>query len=301
MAQSTPWAFVLFKWQDNDREPNPREFYEKIFTNQGRGTHNIVDYWESASHNHVDLSENEVIGWVTIDDTVAAWRADQAQLGMDIGVLAQYKADKASQQIIDMAQAKVNSGFNRLRHDVMQKVRKAASNADFDLTQYYGVVAVSNVSLDLWGKLHEVMIDGSATNLSGLAHEMGHGYGLNHSMDTRYQDYTDWWDVMSYGNCAMVNFPDHGFFSNGCGPMLNASNMERLGWLDASRVFDWNRNNGGGHQTIPLTALTSPDGPGYLAARIDQYLVEFRMPGKSSPCLHDNQCVNCLLIGRSMN
>jgi M6 family metalloprotease-like protein len=296
MAKLTPWAFVLFKFSDDNSEPNPREFYEKLFTEVGRGTHNIVDYWESVSHSHVDLSGSQVIGWVTIDQTIQQWRADQAQLGMDITSLEQLKANQAEQGLIDMAQANVQAGFKKLRYDVMQQVKQAASNADFDLTKYYGIVAVSNVTFDLWGTLHEALISGAMTDLSGLAHEMGHGYGLPHSMDTRYIDYTDWWDVMSYGACAMTSFPDYGLFTSQCGPVLNAANMERLGWLDPSRIFVWNRDIGNGHQTIQLTALTSPDRPGFLAAKIDQYLVEFRFPeswdgGILRPCImvHTNE------------
>ncbi|HEY9627316.1 MAG TPA: hypothetical protein V6C84_08440 [Coleofasciculaceae cyanobacterium] len=278
MAQLTPWAFILFKFSDDNSEPNPREFYEELFTEVGRGTHNIVDYWESVSHHQVDLSGSEVIGWLTIDQTLQQWQADQAQLGMDITNLAQLQNNQADQRLIDTAQANVQAGFKKLRYDVIQQVRQAAASADFSLSKYYGIVAVSNVSFDLWGSPREALISGTTTDLSGLAHEMGHGYGLPHSMDTRYGDYTDWWDIMSYGSCAMVSFPDHGRFTNGCGPVLNAHNMERLGWLDATRVFVWNRDNGSGHQTIRLCALTSLNDLGFLAAKVDQYLVEFRFP-----------------------
>jgi M6 family metalloprotease-like protein len=290
MAKLTPWAFILFKFADDDSEPNPREFYEQLFTAAGRGTHNIVDYWESVSHRHLDLSSSEVIGWVTVEQTLQQWRADQAQLGSDITNLEQLKASQASQELIDMAQAAVQAGFKKLRYDVMQQVKRAAIQADYDLTKYYGVVAVSNVTFDLWGSFSEVLISGAMSDLSGLAHEMGHGYGLLHSMDRRYVDYTDWWDVMSYAACATTSFPDHGLFTSQCGPVLNAANMERLGWLDAARVFVWNRNSDSGHQTIQLTALTSPDRPGFIAAKVEQFLVEFRFPeswdaGIPRPCV----------------
>lgn len=290
MATATPWAFVLFKFSDEDREPNPAEFYQRLFTAAGRGTHGIVDYWETVSHGQVDLGNSAVFGWLTIDLTLAQWQADQAQLGMDIGALAQLRQNNANGALIEAAQARVQAGFKRVRTDVFDRVIAAAQQADFSLDAFYGIVAVSNVSFDLWGSTRRALISGESTDLGGLAHEMGHGYGLGHSMDTTLIDYTDWWDIMSYGACAMARFPEHGYFTANCGSGLNAIHLARLGWLDPGRTVTWQRGPTSGEQTVRLSAMSSPETGEALALRVDRYLVEFRFPegwdnGLPRPCV----------------
>ena len=58
------------------------------------------------------------------------------------------------------------------------------------------------------------------------------------------------------------------------GPGLNAASMAGLGWLDQSRV--WSSSNHTVHARVRLRPLHRRDLPGFLAARLGQYLVEFR-------------------------
>lgn len=290
MATTTPWAFILFKFSGDDREPQTLKFFESIFTAAGRGTHGIVDYWETVSHGQLDLGGSAVFGWFTIDQTLAQWRADQTQLGMDIGDLAQLQQSGAASALIEAAQARVQAGFKKVRADVFEQVLAAARRADFPLDGFFGVVAVSNVTFDLWGSSRRALISGEATDLGGLAHEMGHGYGLGHSMDTRRLDYTDWWDIMSYARCAMARFPEHGYFTANCGTGLNAVHLLRLGWLDPARVVTWQRPAGSGEMTLRLSALSSPETGEALALRVEGQVVEFRFPegwdnGLPRPCV----------------
>ena len=59
------------------------------------------------------------------------------------------------------------------------------------------------------------------------------------------------------------------------GPGLNAANMVGRGWLDKSRV--WSTNNESFDTVVTLRPLHRRDLPGFLAARLGRYLVEFRI------------------------
>jgi hypothetical protein len=59
------------------------------------------------------------------------------------------------------------------------------------------------------------------------------------------------------------------------GPLLCAGNLDRMGWLPASRV--WSEPISGSFtQCLDLVSLGHPEKPGYLAARVGSYWVELR-------------------------
>ncbi len=108
---------------------------------------------------------------------------------------------------------------------------------------------------------------------------MGHFYGLGHSRADPLQpcgtdseiDYKDFWDVMSTAGCAhMAPHPRFGSI----GPGLNAANMASRGWLDESRV--WKTNDRSFETLLKIRPLHRRDLPGYLAARLGEYLIEYR-------------------------
>ena len=122
----------------------------------------------------------------------------------------------------------------------------------------------------------------SSMSPSLLGQEMGHVYGLAHSRaDGSTEDYMDAWDVMS--NAARFMGP-HPKFTDldkrarpvfRLGPGLNAANMASRGWLDESRV--WSTSNETFDTVVTLRPLHRRDLPGFLAARLGKFLVEFRI------------------------
>jgi hypothetical protein len=244
MAKQTPWAILACKWSDMPKEAKTIAFLEKMFTKSGRGTQNMVDFFDDNSHGSVDTGESKVFGWLTLPKK---W--------------SDYKGSGANPQG---------------RQDLIAWARQAAATAGIDLTPFFNVVVCMNASstqgTDLFGGGAGVVCDTNVLQESVLGQEMGHGYGLDHSrIDGSTADYMDQWDVMStWDGCFMQPHKDYVLI----GPGLNAANMEGRGWLDESRV--WDSGSTSFNTTINLRPLHCRDLPGYLAARLGGYIVEFR-------------------------
>lgn len=240
MKKPTPWAILLIKWKDSTVEPQPRAFFENLFTKAGTGSFNMTDYFETMSHGTLDVSGNAVHGWFTLDQP-------QTEYGKSIG-----------------------------RNDLVALARAKASENGVNLSVYSGVVVCMNTSTDLcgWiGGMQALCSDGSFQP-SVLGQEMGHGYGLNHSrLDGSTDDYQDPWDTMStWDGCFMAGDPTYTLI----GPGLNAANMRYMGWLDESRV--WKSSASSVDQQIDLRPLHDTGSPGHLAAEVGGFLIEFRVP-----------------------
>jgi hypothetical protein len=77
-----------------------------------------------------------------------------------------------------------------------------------------------------------------------LGHETGHVFDLEHSFDQSDRKLVDWsapgeyfdmYDVMSAMNVYLTYDRNQKF--GGSGPLLCSANLDRMGWLPASRVW----------------------------------------------------------------
>jgi len=244
MAQSTPWAILACKWSDMPNEAKTIAFLQQMFTQAGRGTQNLVDFFDDNSHGSVDMSGNQVFGWLTLPQRWSDYTGSGAN-------------PAGRQQLLNWA-------------------RGAAAAAGINLAPFFNVVVCMNASstqgTDLFGGGGGVVCDTNVLQPSVLAQEMGHGYGLDHSrIDGSEDDYRDRWDVMStWDSCFMQSHPDYVLI----GPGMNAANMAGRGWLDETRV--WSSTNFRIDATIQLRPLHRRDLPGYLAARLGDFTIEFR-------------------------
>jgi hypothetical protein len=267
---STPWAVLLFKFNDDASDPWPRQRYEEIFTTAGNGQFNMVDFFSDISHGHLDLSGSKVLGWYTLDKASSDYKGSGATAeGMKarndlLTWVLNAKAD--AQDTTDL------TGFKLL----------IVSNVVGDNGDEFGSGAFAALSAGRTpvGKTGEGMVSFSP---SIAGQEMGHGYGLNHSrLDGTSEDYTDPYDIMSTRTDFMAPHPVYterdarGNPVFRIGPGLNAANMWAMNWLDLSRTW-----TGGGFDgpagTVVLRPLHRRDLPGYLCAKVGEFFVEFRM------------------------
>ena len=242
MPKKTPFAFVLVKWKGSNAEPITKAHAEHMFTAAGRGT-NVVDWFDENTHGNIDMTGNQVFGWIDL----AISKDDWAAAGSDRGQLH-------------------------------VATRAAAAAAGLDLSGFTAVVAVTNIGVGVWGGTGDVACSADngtqpfwAQNIapSVLCQEMIHGLGVyehtcRDGSDTPYQDP---YDVMSMFIAYAAHDPADP--SIPIGPGMNAAFMQRCGWLDTSRAATTTG-------PVTLRPLHRRDLPGPLYALVGGFYVEYR-------------------------
>jgi hypothetical protein len=235
-------AVLLCKFKDTSTvEPQPRSFFEDLFVNVGTG--GLNDYWRAASHNAINTDGTKVFGWQTIDKNQADYIKD-----------------------------------NPSRWEKIKGV--FGSFSDFKPEDFAGVITVFNSDVQDGGHHNGVLVNFDSYNVTFIAHETGHHFGLEHSFDESDRKNADWsapgeyfdpYDIMS---AMAVSAAPSARFSI-AGPLACAPHLDRMGWLDRSRVWT-PANKGSGSDILELVSLGHPEVPGYLAAQIGNHYVEFR-------------------------
>src|SRR5262249_29201193 len=208
----TPMAFLLVKLQGSPGEPITPADAQRMFTTQGRGTTNVTDWFEDNSHGSIDMSGNQVFGWLQLTESKAGYDTK----------LANHTYGRTS--IIDLARA-------------------AAVTTGIDLSPFVCVVVVTNVGIDLFGGTGFTCCTAERGAFfwqtpaapSVLCQEMIHGLGFyDHTRrDGSDLDYQDPYDVMSMYNASPGHHPADQNLP--VGPGINAAFMKRCGWLDLTR------------------------------------------------------------------
>ena len=211
------------------------------------GANGMAGYWQAVSYGQVSLNGSAVYGWYTLPITLA-----QAQM-------------MSRSQKIDAC---------------------IAAATDVDFSKYYNVIAVLNTKSDSGadGVGGRVLLDPYAWTVTFAAHEMGHGYGLEHSWsanpDTEYGDPWDIMSAMSVYRFQAIYGRDDDLYRRSAGPGLDAPNLDKLGWMPANRVLTWD----GTSETVTIAALNRPLVAGYLMVKVPfdaanpnhYYTIEFR-------------------------
>src|SRR4030095_14327721 len=124
----------------------------------------------------------------------------------------------------------------------------AATAAHVDLSGFFTVVAIPNVTSDSGSDGTRAILDPLAWTLGWAAHETGHCFPLDHSFDDapasyspandgRAGAYADGWDIMSFacfgGDTPMFATADT---FGASGPGLNAHYRDKLGWIPGNRI-----------------------------------------------------------------
>ena len=246
MTLNFPFAFILVKFTDSAAEPITVARARTLFTKVGRGGMFLVDWFDDNTHGAVDIGDSAVFGWFQLAESSTEYNEKRA------------------------------NGASRLR--ILDLGRQAAAAAGVDLSPFQNVVVVTNVEVDLFGSTAGVaataVIAGKQrwevqVGPSVLCQEMIHGLGVpQHARRAGSDDdYADPFDVMSMFAADAGDHPTQPDLP--VGPGLNSAFMDRAGWLDQSRVLT-------SPMQVALRPLHRRDLPGYLAALVNGYYIEYR-------------------------
>lgn len=248
----------------------------------------MANFFHEMSHGKLDLSGSQIFpykdGWFTLTHTFK-------ELNKKYEDWIKWSADKKGPE-------PQKSTFT-FRIWAEEAATWYHPDRKVDLTKFSGVVAVATVGhvgyVGWPGEMHAIC-DEFSVKPSVIAQEMGHGYGLRHSMlHGSLDEYMDEYDIMSTRSAFSARHTDYDSIHDpaykdvniSIGPGLNAANMDGRGWLDYSRV----RRITYGNETVDLRPLHRFDLPGLLAivvevpsgfltpgfTDIEKFFVEFRM------------------------
>lgn len=218
VSGSNPWVTIMCKFSDITDEPNDRAYFVGMYGDTRPG---LNHYWKELSFDTADITGSTVgTDWYDLPHPESHYNPTDTPKGTDLGLLA---ADCI-----------------------------AAADADIDFSLYTGINMMFNSDFDngwAWGGSATMTLDGetriwsltweppwSYANISVIAHEMGHGFGLPHSTAIdRDPDhvYDNAWDVMSWDryNCAAATDPTYGCMAQ----HTISYHKDLLGWIPGTR------------------------------------------------------------------
>jgi hypothetical protein len=271
---SQKFAVLLCQFSDSQTVPSrPQNDFVDLMK---RGTNGLNDFWIAASLGNINLDGSDVLGWKVLDI-----KKDD--------FIAKHPG----------------------RYDKIQGAIDAFPS--LDKSKYIGYIAVFNVGVnDSSNQGNGVLAGPGDVNATFLGHETGHVFGLEHSFDQSDRKDADWsapgeyfdsFDIMSAMNVQAVQ----GERFSPRGPLLNAANADRMGWLDPARVWTPGGSNSSSVNQLELVSLGHREIRGYLAAHVRGVYVEFRTKdgwdaGISRPCvlLHTMSGVNSTILASDL-
>lgn len=212
-----PWVSLLCKFSDVPAEPQPRAFFQGMYSSQYPG---LDYYWREVSYHNVTLEGSQALGWYTLPHPRSYYVYDRN-----------------------------NDGRVELDHARAVQDCTAVADPDLHFPTYVGINLMFNAELDgyAWGGAYYLSLDGVTKSyrvtweppwgyaqLSVLAHEMGHGFGLPHSSGSYGAIYDNRWDVMSdaWSGCSRFSDPVYGCL----GQHTIAYHQALLGWIPPERT-----------------------------------------------------------------
>ncbi len=243
VSGSQPWISILCKFADVGVEPKDLQYFQNMYSSSYPG---LDHYWREQSYNMVNIANSDAVGWFTLPHPRAYYVYGTPEALWKGGELADNCTAAADSAVYFPAYSGVNLMFNETLGCCAWGGRRRPMTNDGVTT------SLPMTWLPPWG----------FSDASVVAHEMGHGFGLPHSMGKSIV-YNDPWDIMGDNRvfCYLSNHPLYG-----CLPQHTIAHYkDRLGWIPAEQKYS---ATPGSMATIKLERLAQPQTGNYLLAQI---------------------------------
>ena len=239
VSGSQPWVSIMCKFSDYATEPKNLAYFQGMY---GASSPGLDHYWREVSYNTVNVVGSTAVGWY---------------------VLPQPRSYYVYNNSLN---------FDRAANDCT-----AAADPYVNFANVVGINLMFNAELDgyAWGGSNYMTLDGVTklwrmtweppwgyADVTVIAHEMGHGFGLPHSSGNYGQTYDNRWDVMSdtWSDCGNSTDATYGCL----GQHTISYHKDILGWIPANQKFIPT----GGTENITLEQLALPQTSNYKIAQI---------------------------------
>jgi hypothetical protein len=238
------WVSILCKFAQNSDEPRNLEYFLGMYSSNYPG---LDHFWREQSYSLANLQGSGAFGWYELP-----YPRDHYIPG------GQLDWDAAAHDCTNVADPYV------------------------DFSPYIGINLMFNADLDgyAWGGRWELCLDGPCRywrvtweppwgyeNVSVMAHENGHGFGLPHSSGDYGQTYDNQWDLMSdsWAPCSRGGSDP----TYGCvGQHTISYHKNILGWFTPAHLYI---ADPGTLRTITLERIALPQSENYFGAFVPIY------------------------------
>ncbi|MGQ9904230.1 MAG: hypothetical protein ACUVRU_07915, partial [Anaerolineae bacterium] len=243
------WISILCKFSDVATEPKTLSFFQNMYADTYPG---LGHYWREQSFNKINLLGSGAVGWFTLPKPRSYYVYDMngdGQSDADVDRLANDCTAVADSVVYFPNYKGINLMFNdRLGCCALGGGRRLNRDGQ---NRYYSITWEPP-----WGY----------ANMSVMAHEMGHGFGLPHSSGNYGQVYDNQWDVMS-DTWTGCNRPQGEHPVYGClGQHTISYHKDLLGWITPTLIYTVTPSS---QVTLALDNLVTPVG-NYLMVKLPQ-------------------------------
>lgn len=246
VAGAQPWISIMCKFKDVAAEPKAPGYFQNMYSSTYPG---LDHYWREQSYNQINVvGSGATAQWYTLPQPRSYYVYDSNGDGSP------------------------DFNFGRASNDCT-----ALANPYVYFPGYVGINMMFNADLDgyAWGGGWYFTLDGvtrawnttwepewAYSNVTVMAHEMGHGFGLPHSSGMYGRTYDNRWDVMSdtWTDCGNLSDAVYGCL----GQHTNTYHKNLAGWIGPRRYVVPT----GSVATLTLEQLAQPQTADYLMAQI---------------------------------